>query len=178
MSKKYLYGHVLFRVVLVMGWAFGLGACNPKPEETTLAFETLEQEEWAGTENPYESREPSLIVVSLPEEIDKLSGFVSEESQAELQALDYANHFALLVLQGWKPTTGYKVNVVRVTRLKDAVNVYADFIEPKPDEEKGDMVTAPYHLIQIPKMESWGKDITFTLVVSQTIIISFSHYIP
>lgn len=170
--------NIIMLVSMAFSVTFGLGACNPKPKEVTLPFETIEQTDWAGTEKPYESREPSMIIVSLPEEVDNLSGFISEESKAKLQALDYSSHFAILVLQGWKPTTGYKVNVVRVSRLKDIVNVYADFVEPKPNEEKGNLVTSPYHLIQIPKTERWGQDITFTLVVSETTVISLSHNIP
>lgn len=162
----------------MFGIAFGLGACKTKPEETDLPFETFEQKEWAGTDKPYESREPGLIVISRLEEVDSLKGLVNDEAKSKLQALDYSRYFAVLVLQGWKPTTGYKANVKRITRIENTVNIYAQFLEPKPDEEKAPEVTSPYHLVQVQKSGKWGQDITFNLFAGETLVISLSHAIP
>ncbi len=179
MSKKHtqLCLSILFAGV-VFGTIFGPSACKPQPEETNLSFETIEQKERADTGQFHEAREPKLMVVSRLEEVDSLNGLVTEEAKGKLQMLDYSQYFVLLVLQGWKPTTGYKVDVDRIIRLGNTVNIYAQFQEPKPGVKKASAITSPYHLMRVRKMGGWGQDITFNLLVDETIVSSISHVIP
>lgn len=156
----------------------GLSSCNPKPEEIALPFETIEQKEWAGTEKPYESREPNLMIVSRLEEVDNLSGLITDEAKTQLQTVDYSNYFALLVLQGWKPNTGYKVTITHIARIENDVNIYAEFIEPEPDTAVSPAVTSPYHLVKVQKVGNWGQKVTFNLVSSNKPVISFTHKVP
>jgi hypothetical protein len=111
-------------------------------------------------------------------EIVELDNLVAPTTLEHLHALDLDAHFVLVVFQGWKSTIGYGVRVDRITRRGDTVTVYARFREPKPDEEKGAMVTSPYHLIQIQKVGTWSRDITFNLVVDEAVVASLSRYIP
>lgn len=183
MLKKHMKNWRSFLSIFILGSVIAgaasvLGACKSKPEEVTLPFDTIEQKEWAGTGQFYESREPGLIVVSRPEEVENLGGIITEEAKAKLQALDYSNYFVLLILQGWKPTTGYKPNIDRITRLENTVNIYAQFQEPKPDEKKADAVTSPYQLVQVQKGGSWGQGVTFNLIVDEASVVSLSHAIP
>ena len=77
-----------------------------------LVFETIEQKATSGTGQFYEAREPILIVISRREEAEDLSELITDEAIAKLEMLDFSSYFELLVLQGWKPTSGYSVFVI------------------------------------------------------------------
>ena len=162
----------------VLGMLFGLGACNPAPTEATLPFETIEQKELAGTGKPYELREPGLIIISRIDEVNNLNGLITDEAKAKLQAVDYSGYFALLVLQGWKPTMGYKVSIDHIARIENTVNIYAEFLEPEPDKEISPAETSPYHLVKVQKTGNWDQDITFNLFAGERLMISLSRAIP
>ena len=163
---------------IILGLSFGLGACKLKPTEDTLPFETIGQKEWSGTGKPYELREPNLVIISRPEEVDHLNGWITEDARNKLLAVDYSDYFALLVLQGLKPSTDYKVSINRITRIESIVNIYVEFLEPEPNKSVGAMETSPYHLVKVQKTGSWGQEITFNLFAGETFITSLSHAIP
>lgn len=172
------FWRILIITSVFVGSVTGVSACKPRPNEISLPFEIIEQKDWPGTNQFYELREPGLIIISSLEDMKNLNGMITEEAKAKLQVLDYSNYFALLVLQGLKPTTGYKANVNRITRLGDTVNIYADFLGPKPDEEKAPEETSPYHLVQVQKSGIWGQEVMFNLIVNETTVVSLSHFIP
>lgn len=143
---------------------FLLNACNSRPQGISLPFETIEQQESPGTGEPYETTEPGIRMVTSAEEIDALNGWISVEAQAQLQNVNYEQYVVLAVFQGLKPTTRYSVEIKRITRLGDTVNVHVQFQEPKPNEMSGDAITSPYHVVQMQKVGEWGQDITYQLV--------------
>lgn len=175
--NQYLLFRILFLTSMIFGMAFGLSTCNTKPEETDLPFETIEQKEWAGTGKSYEAREPGLMVISQSEETDNL-GIITDEAVQKLQVLDYGDYFAFVAFQGWKPNGGYSIQVNRVSRIGNSVNIYAQFHEPRPDEEKTDEITSPYHLMIVQKTGNWGQEVTFNLLDGETVVVSLSHFIP
>jgi hypothetical protein len=182
MLKKYGY---LPWAAIVISIAFGaalmMTSCKPQgtnltfATETDLTFETIEQRELGGS---YEARQPGLIVISSFQDLANLDGLVTDEAMAKLQELDYAAYFALVVFQGWKPTTEYSVQIDRVARTGKTINVYAQFHEPRPDELKGDLVTSPYHLVQVQKIGEWDQEFSFQVIVNETTVASLSHFIP
>jgi len=158
--------------------AFGAAACQPKPGETALPFETIAQEEWGKANKPYEPREPGMVIISRAGEIINLDGMVSDESVRQLQTLDYGQYFAITVFQGRKGSTGYDIQVNRIGRSENIVNVYAQLDNPPPDIEAGAMETSPYHLVKVQKTGSWGQEITFNLFAGETLVASLVHTIP
>jgi hypothetical protein len=153
-------------------------ACDIQSKKMDLIFQTIEKKDETGTGTRYEVREPGLMVVSQPEEVDSLDGLITEDARQALLGLDYNRYFALAVFQGWKPTGGYSILVSRVSRFGDVVHTYVQFQEPKPDEEKTDEITSPYHLIIVHKDSSWGQEFLFNLIVNDTVVTSLSHEIP
>jgi len=142
------------------------------PGEVELPFETLEQTEWgSGTGREYEAGEPGLAVITRPEEAGHADDWASPDAQTQLQAPDYSAYVALVAFQGWQPSSGYGVQIDRITRLENAVNVYAQFSEPEPGTEMLDAITFPYHLVQVGKAEGWGQ-VTFNLVVDGMVLVS------
>ena len=177
MSKKY---NRFLWATIVIGIAFStaLLITSCKPKEIDLTFETIEQKEWAGTGQSYEAREPGSIVISSLQDIANLDKLVTDEAMTQLQELDYDNYFVLVVFQGRKPTTGYRVQIDHITRTGKIINVYTQFLEPKPDEAKADAITSPYHLVQVQKIGEWGQEISFQVIVNETIVTSLSYFIP
>jgi len=165
---------LLFLLILLP--LFELSAC--KFQQNDLPFETIAQDDWGNSGHAYEAQEPALAVIAQPAEVADLDGWITSDAQTQLQTLDYDAYFALIVFQGWKPSTGYSVQVNRITREENTVRVYAQFQEPKPDEAKADEATSPYHLVQVQKVGTWGEDVTFNLVVNGTAIVSASRNIP
>jgi hypothetical protein len=58
------------------------------------------------------------------------------------------------------------------------VNIYAQFDEPKPEEERTLIVTSPYHLIKIQKSGKWDQEFLFQVIVGDTIVAALNHFIP
>ena len=107
-------------------------ACNSEPKKVDLTFESIEQIDWAGPKS-YKAIDPGLKVISRIEELESLDGLITEKARKALLGLDYNDNFALIVFQGWKPSTGYSIQVDRITRVGDDVNIYLRFNEPEPD---------------------------------------------
>lgn len=160
----------------VLAISLGLSACQPK--EVDLLFETIERRDASGTGQVYQDRQPGLLVITTPEEAASLGALVTSEAQAQLQSLNYNAHFAIAIFQGRKPTTGYGVEIERITRLESKVTIYARFLEPKPNAERAPEETSPYHVVQVQKTGTWRQSIIFDLVEGDTVVTSLSHYVP
>jgi hypothetical protein len=166
----------LLQVFCVLFILAGLSACQPK--EIDLHFETIEQRDSFDSRQIQKHQSPGLIVVITPEEAALLSSLVTPTAQEQLQNLNYEAHFVIAVFQGRKPSTGYSVKIERIVREGNKVSIYAQFLEPKPDQAKADIDTLPYHLVRIQKAGKWGQEVTFELIVKGSIVASVSQYIP
>ena len=158
---------------------------NVTPSGTELPFGTIEQEEFGLTERfspdepyPFADDAPALMIIARPEELAAVEQRLTAKGKAGLQRLDYATSFALVVFQGYKPSSGYSTQVERITRKEDIVTVSTTFREPTPEEEKLAVVTLPYHLIQVRKSGNWEQNVTFNVVVDGAVVASISHFIP
>ena len=177
MSTKQAKSHRRFLLLIVIaGFAFGvflpLTSCNYTGTE--LAFETIEQKYGAGS--AYDAVEPGLLVISGMEDIANLRAG-SDEVIYRLQELDYENIFALIVYQGQRGSGGYDVQIERVTRDGTTINIYVQFHKPKPDEARIDLITSPYHLVQVQKSGAWDQEFLFQVIVDDTIVASLNSYI-
>ncbi len=119
-----------------------------------------------------------LIVIARPEDVAELGNKIRVETKAELEVINYSSNFALVVFQGWKPSTGYMVTIDRITRNQETVNVYVLIREPALHEKVNETVISPYHLVKVQKSGEWGGNFTFNLIESKAVVASISHYIP
>ena len=149
-----------------------LPACQPRV--TDLSFETVALSELSN----YGAKEPDLVVIAQPAEVDALNGWVEPDVLARVRAIDYGTSIVIGVFQGWKPTTRYGVQIERITRRGDVITVHALFTERKPGTGAADAETSPYHLVRLPKTGVWRKAITFNLVSDDELATSLSHDIP
>jgi hypothetical protein len=146
--------------------------------ETELSFETIEQKDWAGTGQGYEAVEPGLIIISGEPDIASLDEWVTGEAIMRLQELDYENSFALIVFLGERGRGGYDIQIERLARSGKTINIYVQFHEPEPDKGYVDMMTSPYHLVQVQKGGAWDQDFLFQMIVDGTVVASLNHFIP
>jgi hypothetical protein len=134
-----------------------IAACHIMPGESKLFFKTIEQKDWAGIES-YDAREPGIIIISQAEEVENAKGLITEEALQALHEINYDLYFAIIVFQGWKPFLGYSIQINRINRVGNVVNIYSQFHEPKPDMEKNLLVSSPYHLVKLKKTGDWGGE--------------------
>jgi hypothetical protein len=146
--------------------------------ETDLPFSTIEQRQSSGTGDLYENKEIGLVVVSSLEETTSLSGLVTQEAYSQLQTMNYTDKFALALFQGWKPSDGYAIQIERISHVGERVSIMAKAQEPEPNRKTNDIVTSPYHLVQVESGDLLSHTFTFEVIVGGSIITSTTHLIP
>jgi hypothetical protein len=107
------------RVIVVILLLVLTTACSGKQlniEGVDLPFETIEQAEKPLMTQGYLDREPGIIVIANEQDVDNLHDWVNEDIKEYLRGLDYEHSYALAVFQGWKGSTGYKIDILQVTR--------------------------------------------------------------
>jgi hypothetical protein len=174
MNKKF-YLIIFFFILLII---FAVIFIILKPKERNLAFETIEQINSPGPIHPYDSKDPGFTIIYSLDEIESIKDLVSESIFIRLNKLNFEENFVIIIFQGKKPSYGYSVKITQVTRSDTIINVYAQFLEPKPNEAKVDEVSSPYQVIQVmKKSENWGQEFIFNLVVDQKIILTIPIFI-
>ncbi len=180
---------LIYRLLILFCLANGLVACTPRLQETAtptvtdeieaLSFETIDLQEAPHTgRQQYRSQEPGVVIISQLDDIHIMDGWISIKSVDKLQSTDFDEHFVLAAFYGEKGGTGYNIQVVRVVRIKNTVNIDALFTEPLPDLEIPAVYTSPYHLIKIQKSGAWGEEITFNLYSGEMLVASVIEEIP
>ncbi len=151
--KRYQYTLWLTIVVILAG----MTACGPK--ETELPFETIERSDYGD----YPIREPRLILITAPQEIDQVEGLITQEALDRLAELDFGQYFAIAVFRGRRASSGYDVIIERLVRKNDTIIVYTQFWEPSPYWEVLDTETSPYHLIEVRRDDDVSQKIELVL---------------
>jgi PrcB C-terminal len=183
--------NVLPGISILVVLAFGINACQERPQAPvatqvpqatqgsqtgqTVPFETLDWNNFSTGYIVYDSDEPGMMVFRKPEDVGKLQLNTPDdiEAQRKLEELDYSKYFALLVLEGAKPSTGYSVKITSIMRSGNVLTVYADFLEFPENMERAAVVTYPYYLVAIEKTGEWAETVTFNLVVDQAVVVSY-----
>jgi hypothetical protein len=143
-----------------------------------IQFETVEIQDSTGTGQNYLDKDIHLVVIPSIDGVGAVDSWVSEGAQNELMELDYSKFFALAVFQGIKPTNRYSIEITKVTRTDNTINLETNVHNRDPNLEAADVETSPYHLISIIKAGNWSEDFTFTVIQNGTIITSTKHFIP
>jgi hypothetical protein len=141
-----------------------------------LTFTTLSQDNFL----EYKGVRPRIAVVTNAQEADDIIQRVFESNPAlaePLRTLDYQQSFAVLVIRGWQNTRS-KTTIQNVTRDSNRVMVDAEFIDPPEGAVQQGTSFAPYHLVAIPKTESWNQAITFELINNGEKIADVAHTVP
>jgi len=176
LSKNYLLS-IKFIMICALLFSTPL-ACSVPTKAVDLTFRSVEQSGSVVSVNLYEAKGPELKIIAQLAEVDSLDRLITDDARQKLLALDYNRYFALAAFFGLQPTTGYSIQVNRVSRIGNTVSVYALLDIPGTDEAKANEVTSPYHLVIVQKDGSWGKAISFALIANHMLFFSVSHDIP
>jgi hypothetical protein len=175
MNKK-IYLIIFFFILLII---FAVIFFIQNPKERNLAFDIIGPADWSGEIHSYDIKEPVFTILSSLNEIESIKDLVSESIFIRLNKLNFEENFVIIIFQGKKPSYGYSVKITQVTRSDTIINVYAQFLDPKPNEPKADEISYPYQVIQVmKKSENWGQEFIFNLVVDQKIIMTIPNFIP
>jgi len=168
------------RVVLVTLLLAALGASLPacRPRQTELTFTTIEQEDASRTGKYHESREPAMIIIATPQELTQLDDFVNPEALEHLMEMDYGKYFALAVFQGRKDTGSYGVDIKRIISQDNQITVEVNFQEPLPGFQRTDIVTSPYHLVQVEKPAILEGQLRFLLRAEGNTVATSEAILP
>jgi hypothetical protein len=168
------------RAILATLMMWSIVGCTLMPGNGTsgeaLTFTTLSQDD----ELDYKGVRPRIAVVTNAQEADELIQRVFESNlrlAEPLRTLDYQQSFAVLVIRGWQNSDS-KTTIQKVTRDSNRVIVDAEFIDPPEDASIQGTLFAPYHLVAIPKTESWNQAITFELINNGEKIADVAHTVP
>src|SRR3990172_6925272 len=171
-SSRYVV-NILLIVAVLSSVVITLGGCRSRFGEK-LPFETVEREETPVTSQEYPEKDVDLVVISSATEVSELDEWVSEAAKLALLELDYSDYFALAVFRGYKPSTGYPIEITSVRRQENTVTVEITLQDPLPGMGVSDIVTSPYHVIKIDKGEAWNEEIIFDSLQDDTSVLSSS----
>jgi hypothetical protein len=143
------------------------------PESIELPFRTIEQ----GERSEYQPTEPLIMIMGQSEEVDNLGALISVDAKSELRRMDYHSNLALVVFQGLKYSGGYGVEIKRITKTGNTVQVFADFQAPIPGRPVPAVVTSPYHAVEVLKEGIFDDVVTFEVIVDETMVVSISQFV-
>ncbi|MBN3927003.1 protease complex subunit PrcB family protein [Nostoc sp. NMS4] len=69
--------------------------------------------------------------------------------------VDFTNAQVVAVFAGEKPTSGYSVDILAVEKTGDSPSLVITVkdCQPNPGDFASDVITQPYHIIRIPRMD-------------------------
>ncbi len=165
-------------LVLLMTWVAGcqvypVAPVNPPPPPTceelaqqeanpeNLPFDTIAREYGQG----YTQEEPALRILTVSDEIADIAPYIRSETATSLQNVDFDKSLIVAAFSGWKPFAGFAFCITSVQRGSQGVILHAHLIQligPIP------AVTASYyHLVQLPRTELPGGEVTFQLALTR-----------
>ena len=133
---------------------------RPPPVNGELAFATVERARSAGAASRFFARaEPGLLVLTSRQDVAGAQPYIRKTGLDGLRALNWDEHFAIVVFRGYQAETVPAFEIVRIVRRDADVRIYAStgFI----DEE--DIPTSPYHIVAVRKVGQWQGPLTFRL---------------
>ena len=155
-------------IIMVILATAVLSGCK---QEADLSFETIERKD--GPESVrdfYQDRKPKAVVVAGASDIDALGNTVSINAQTQLRGLDFDQHFAIVVFQGWRPelpTPRFGIEVTRITREGDTVTIYALSYGPVEDHVRNPVEISAYHVVKVEIGEGLQGDIKLVMSVEE-----------
>ena len=125
-----------------------------------LAFTTVERARSPGARSRFFPRlRPGLLVLTSLQDAAGAEAYIRKTGLDGLRALDWDEHFAIVVFLGAQPETLSTFEIVRVVRQDAEVHIYAS--RGLVDEEG--IPTSPYHIVAVRKVGQWQGALTFRL---------------
>jgi hypothetical protein len=173
---------LIFLGVMVFGVMF-LGGCK-KQEYQELPFTTIANREVFSSPGgkDYQGEKPALLIITDADGISNpgLDVIFPTDIITKLKAVDYHQSFVVMVLQGKRDVlVSDMVTVTQVQWRGNRVVIHAKF----PPSSAFNMriletPSSPYHLISVPKVNFWNKNLLFVLMNGNKVVAETQHFIP
>ncbi len=95
--------------------------------------------------------QPLQVVVRTAAEWERL--WRRHGASAPPPAVDFGKKMVVGVFLGSRPTAGYKIAIVGITRAADGLTVTYHETRPAPDRMVAQIVTAPFHLVACDRQD-------------------------
>jgi len=98
--------------------------------------------------------------------------------------VSYSEYIVLATFLGFKPSSGYTIEVEQICKNEDVIWIEAQDIGIPIAENEEDQIVAdstetyPYQIIRIAKDDQWNQDIDFVLSLDGQQVFTQTHYIP
>jgi len=122
---------------------------SPQKPRATKGFRTLAK----GIFSAF--REPKRELIKDKSEFEKAWAQCSarDESRTKIPDVDFETEMVLLVAMGQQRTGGYAIEITAVTPTQDRVRVALKTKEPAPGGITIQALTAPFHMVAVPRSE-------------------------
>jgi len=119
--------------------------------EVELEFETLTRDGLLGRDNL--SREERLIVMNNAEDfsIPYPDSISSKHLQNQIDAVDFERYFVVGLFYGIASSSGYDVNIKRITQKDGELRICAEFWRPGKNQGTLPLETYPYHFVKVTR---------------------------
>jgi hypothetical protein len=136
-----------------MGWKLAIGViflfASVSFAEETNRLKTLEKGHFSGIQ------EALRLVITNKTQWEELWGRHNAQKIPKPAApeIDFTKESLVFVSSGRKRTGGYSIEISEVRRSADKTEVLVTEKEPKPGGFNIQALTAPFHIVQVPKLE-------------------------
>ncbi len=141
---------VIFTVVISVA---AFSCSNTGEEESIISFEVIH----GGTSTAV--TEKKQVVATNNDDYQKLMNevYANLDQMPRIPDVDFSKNDVVAVFMGAKSTGGYSIKVDKVIKRTDAVTVAVNEISPGPKCAVTQMITQPYEIIKVPKLNQKVK---------------------
>ncbi len=115
-----------------------------------LGFYNLAQANYKSTK---EEDRPRLSVITNQDEIISVERWIRLEHLPLIQNVDYTDSVVLIIFSGRRGETGHGIKVNQIVKNGNEVTLSVTFTTPVEGEPRGQIITSPYLILEIPIMD-------------------------
>ena len=135
-----------------MGWKKAVGVCllvMASSAEETNQFKTLEKGNFSGIQQPLQ-----VVVTNKTQWEELWAKHTAQKIPKQLPPeIDFTKASVIVVAAGRKNTGGYSIEIADLRRADGKTEVIVSEKQPKPGGFNIQALTAPFHIIQVPRVE-------------------------
>lgn len=145
--------------------------CPSGGDEVT--FETIEKS--LHNQEVYQEKSPIFFIANNVQEAEPFLPFLTTNAQKVVHSLNYEHESVLALFQGYKGSYLYGVDIHHIYQASTNITICATFTTPAG--MTADMISSPYHLVKIPKLNGIDNPL-FHIYANGEPIISYPRTLP
>jgi hypothetical protein len=165
----------LLALAILVVFIMLIGSCSQREQQ--LQWEKLAQYEQGDTA-PSPDEQPRLTVVTTPEQVSELQGYVYSTVLQQVSETDFSTYLILAVFHGYRGASNYSIEVEEIGQKDRTIIVYAKFLDPDPKEPTVEITSSPYYVLRVKKSTDLHGEFTFVLMADDKEIERETVIIP